>query len=337
MTQPLVLVTGGTGFLAQHIIQQLLIANYAVRATVRSLTKGPALRANFAKHNVPNLDQLSFVTADLLSDDGWADAMQDVTTVMSVAAPVFVDGGSASTSLKKTAQTGTLRILRAAKQAGVKRVVMTANLGAVGFSHFDQSDWVTETDWTDPDQPGLSPYEQSKLLAEQSAWQYVQQESVPFTLTTVNAGAMLGPSLDQHVTGSFGLVDRLLKGQLTPNLAVNVVDVRDVATLHVRAMADAAAGERFLAVAPTSVTMQQIIALLQRERPALAARLPKHLLPNWVVNGLAPFNATVKEAQLMMRLNHRVSTEKAQRLLGWQPEWSADQAILAATDQLTEK
>lgn len=334
MTKPLVLVTGGNGFLALHLIKQLLTAGYSVRATLRSLDKVPVIQATLK--GTPNLSQLSFVTLELNQDTGWAEAMDGVTDVMSVAAPVFVDQGKASEEVMNAAKVGTLRVLKAATAAGVKRVVMTANLGAVGFSHFDQQIPVTETDWTDPEQAGLSDYEKSKLVAEQAGWDYIQQHADAPEFTTVNAGAMLGRSLNNHVTGSFNLVKRLLTGQVMPNLIVNVVDVRDVAAMEVQAMVvPEAANQRFLAVAPTAISMREIKQLIQQERPQLAAGLTKHILPDWLVRGGAVVSSQLKEANLMMLISHDVRTTKAQKVLGWQPR-SAQTAVLAATDTLVK-
>ena len=329
--KPLILVTGGNGFLAQHIINALLTADYPVRATLRSLTKAPQLKQHLAQAGVPHLDRLSFVAADLTQDAGWPAAMADVQAVMSVAAPVFVNGERVAKAVVATAQAGTERILQAATTAGVSRVVMTGNLGAVGFSHFDQATPVTEADWTDPNQPGLSLYEKSKLLAEQAAWQFVAKHHDAPQLVTVNAGAMLGPSLDGHVSGSFGIIDRLLAGKSTPKLPINIVDVRDVAALHVRALVEPiAAGQRYLAVASQPLDMAQMMTIIREVRPELAAQLPKHLIPAWLLHLLAPFNAEVRGADLMMRINHDVRTTKAQRQLGWQPQYTATQAVTAA-------
>ncbi|ETY74638.1 NAD-dependent epimerase/dehydratase family protein [Lactiplantibacillus fabifermentans] len=329
--KPLILVTGGNGFLAQHIINALLTADYPVRATLRSLAKAPQLKQSLAQAGVPHLDRLSFVAANLTQDAGWSAAMADVQAVMSVAAPVFVNGERVASAVVATAQAGTERILRAATAAGVQRVVMTGNLGAVGFSHFDQTTPVTEADWTDPNQAGLSLYEKSKLLAEQAAWQFVADHHDAPQLVTVNAGAMLGPSLDGHVSGSFGIIDRLLAGKPTPKLPINIVDVRDVAALHVRALANPiAAGQRYLAVASQPLDMAQMITIIRQARPELAPQLPKHLIPTWCLQLLAPFNSEVRGADLMMRINHDVRTTKAQQQLGWQPQYTATQAVTAA-------
>lgn len=334
MNKALVLVTGGNGFLASHIIKQLLTAGYPVRATLRSLDKIPAVKQTLA--GTPNLDQLTFVALDLTRNQGWEQAMRNVTYVMSVAAPVFVNQGQASAEVTSAAKVGTLRVLKAATAAGVKRVVMTANLGAVSFSRLDNARPVTEADWTREDQAGLSLYEKSKLVAERAGWAYCQAHTDSPEFTTINAGAMLGPSLNGHVTGSFNLVSRLITGQMMPNLKVNVVDVRDVADLEVRAMtAPAAANQRFLAVAPCSVSMSGIKTLIQQQRPQLAAGLTKHLIPDWFVRVLAPVSSQLRESNLMMRINHDVSTQKAQQLLGWQAR-PTDVAVLAAVDTLIE-
>ncbi|RRK09754.1 NAD-dependent epimerase/dehydratase family protein [Lactiplantibacillus garii] len=334
MEKELVLVTGGTGFLAGYVIEALLKQGYAVRATVRALNKTAAVRQTLAAHGVANQERLAFVEADLTRDEHWAQVMAGVDTVMSVAAPVFVDGRRTSMVVKQTATTGIKRILTAAAQAGVRRVVMTANLGAVGFSHFKADDQVTEADWTDVNQRGLSAYEQSKLLAERAAWNFIKQHP-ELELVTVNAGAMLGPAFGPHVSGSFNLVKRLLTGKAMPNLAVNVVDVRDVAALHVLAMqTPVAAGHRFLAVAEQTVTMRGLQQLLTRQRPELTSQLTKRLVPTGVVWLLAPLSVQLREANLMMRVNHHVSTDQAQQRLGWHPQFSADAAVLATVDSL---
>lgn len=330
-----VLVTGGNGFLALWVIKDLLAQGYDVRATLRSLAKAEQVKNALRQQDV-DTTKLNFVVADLTKDAGWDEAMQDIDTVMSVAAPVFVNGETVANQVVQTAKEGTLRILKAANQAGIRRVVMTANLGAVGFSKLDRRSPVTEQDWTNPTQSGLSLYEKSKLLAEQAAWDYVKTTASPLELVTVNAGAMLGKAMDAHVSGSFGLVQRLLTGQVTPNFEVNVADVRDVAAMHLLAMqTPTAAGQRFLAVADQPITAKEIMALVKAKRQAQSAHLPKLLLPNWLVRVLAPVLQPVREVNLMMRVSHQVSNRKARTILGWQPKYSAADAVLAAVDSLT--
>lgn len=328
----LTLVTGGKGFLSLHIIQQLLANDHPVRATLRTLNKADAVRQTLAATGV-SIKHLSFVQADLINDSDWPQAMQGVTHVMSVAAPVFLNGETTTDEMNQTAKTGTLRILKAVKVAGVKRVVMTANFGAVGFSnHSTQS--TTEADWTDPNEPGLSDYERSKLLAERAAWDFARQEHLDFA--TVAAGAMLGKSLDGHVSGSFGLVNQLLDGSsnFIPDIEFVISNVEDVANAHVRALlTPAASGQRFLAT-NGAITLPQIADLIRNQRPKLATKLPRRILPAWVIRLAAPFNAQARNGKLFLSINHHPSTQNAQQRLGWQAKHSVTETILATIDAL---
>ncbi|MDV7695024.1 3-beta hydroxysteroid dehydrogenase [Pediococcus parvulus] len=332
-----VLVTGGNGFLALHIIKQLLEANYSVRATLRSLNKKEEVLQTLKFHEVPNLDRLSFVQADLTRDDNWSTAMAGITYVMSVAAPVFVNGETATKDVARAATDGTLRILKAAVTSNVKRVIMTANLGAVGFSNKNQQHTTTEADWTDPNESGLSLYEKSKLIAEKSAWNYLKKTNSTLEFVTVNAGAMLGGALDDHVSGSFGIVRNLINGTVKriPNIKMNIVDVRDVADIHIRAMqTSAAAGKRFLAVGDKPISMPEIAALIKTHRPKLVAKIPTRTLPNWIIRIGSHFNQQAKEGRLFLEVNHNVSNQRAKTLLGWQPIGSNQETILNTVDSL---
>ena len=315
-----------------HIIQQLLQNDHPVRATLRNLNKADAVRQTLMASGV-SIDQLSFVQADLLNDADWPKAMQGVTYVMSVAAPVFVNGETATDEMNQTAKAGTLRILKAAKAAGVKRVVMTANFGAVGFSNHTTRP-TTEADWTDPNEPGLSDYERSKLIAELAAWKFARREHLG--LATVAAGAMLGKPWDGHISGSFGLVKQLLDGSsgFIPNIEFVISNVEDVANAHVRALfSPTATSQRFL-VTNGTVSLPQIADLIRKQRPQFADRLPHYILPAWVIRLAAPFNAQAREGKLFLSINHHPSTKNAQQKLGWQPQHSVKETILVTVDAL---
>lgn len=337
MMNETVLVTGANGFLAMRLIKQLLTNGYHVRATLRSLTKKETVLAAFKANNVTNINQLEFVQADLTKDDGWHAAMQGVTYVMSVAAPVFVNGAMASEKVAQTAVDGTLRILKAAQASEVKRVVMTANLGAVGFSNKDPKHITTESDWTNSNEPGLSIYEKSKLIAEKSAWDYLKQTDSQLEFVTVNAGAMLGPSLDNHVSGSFGIIKNFFDGGLKaiPKIDVNIVDVRDVVDIEIRAMETSqAAGKRFLAVEDNPISMPQLVSVIKENRPQLAPKLPTKTVPSWLIRLGAPFNKQAQEGRLLLDINHHVSNHRAKEILGWQPISRNEDAILTAVDSM---
>ncbi|MFD1430790.1 NAD-dependent epimerase/dehydratase family protein [Lacticaseibacillus mingshuiensis] len=329
-----ILVTGATGFLAKHVIAALLKNEYAVRGTVRDLGKAAAVQATLAANHIPHLDRLSFVAIDLTQDAGWEDAMRGIDAVMSVAAPVFVNGETATTTMTTAATDGTLRLLKAADRAGIYRVIMTANLGAVAFSQFDRSRPTTEADWTAPEQIGLSAYERSKLIAEQAAWNFAKTSGGRLHLTTINPGAMLGPSLDDHVSDSFGIVANLFDTPLIPNVPMHLVDVRDVADLHVKALQnDAAIGSRFIAVTDEAITMPQMAAVIRESRPALAKRLSKWVLPAWLIRAAGHFNQQAKEGALFLRIQPKIANQHAKTVLNWQPR-SNQAAILAAVDSL---
>lgn len=328
-----VLITGGNGFLAQHIIKQLLEQGFTVRATVRGLAKADAVRATMITNQVPHLERLTFAELDLTQDTGFDAAMQGVTYVKSVAAPVFVNGKTADVQTANAATAGTLRILQAAERAHVRRVVMTSNLGAVGFSNFAPHHQTTEADWTDVNQRNLSPYEKSKLVAEKAAWDYLRATNSPLEFAVVNPGAMLGAALDAHVSGSFGLVTNLLDGNIPalPQMSVNVIDVADAATIHVRALTTpAAAGKRFIAVADQPISLPAMAHLIRSHYPQLAGKVPHRQIPNWLLALMAKFNAQAKEANMLLRINHDVSNQRAKSVLGWTPTSTAEQAVLGA-------
>lgn len=330
-----VLVTGGTGFLGLQIILQLLEKGYDVRTTIRKDSGEERILKVLQANNAQNLENLSFIKADLSSDDNWVEAMQDRDGVFSVASPVFFGKIKNEADAIKPALNGTLRILKAANQSGVKRVVMTSNFGAVGFSK--QGGLTTEKDWTDENQTGLSIYEKSKLLAEKAAWKYVDQPEVNLELVTVNPVAIFGPSLDAHVSGSFDLLKNLLSGKmkLIPNLPLNVVDVRDVAAIQIKAMeTPEAAGQRFIASTDGKITMREIAKLIRTKRPQIAQNVSSKNLPNWLLNLAAVFNETAREGKLMKNMNRNVSNQKAKDMLDWIPQSDNEQTVLTAVDSL---
>lgn len=334
-----VLVTGGNGFLALHIIKGLLQQGFDVRTTLRTLSKKEEVLAALQQNHVPNLDHLSFAAADLTTDNNWDEAMHGITYVLSVASPVFVNGEKTTAQLEQTATDGTLRIIKAAERAHVKRVVMTGNFGAVGFSNKDPQHITTEQDWTNPNEVGLSPYEKSKLIAEQAAWHYLKSSSSQLEFTVINPGAMLGPGLDQHVSGSFGIIKGLIDGstKMIPNIQMNVVDVRDVATMHILAMTNSnVAGQRFLAVDDQAISMPAIAELIRQQRPHLAAQIPTTVLPGWLIKFASLFNQQAKEGRLFLEINHNVSNQLAKDILGWQPLHQLPDTILSAVDMLAE-
>jgi len=334
-----VLVTGGTGFVGMRILFTLLQQGYLVRTTVRDLKSKRKITETLGNHGITNLQNLSFIEAELTRDQNWAEAMQGCTYVLSVASPVFFDQPRNESEAIRPAVDGIRRILKFAKQVGVKRVVMTSNFGAVGFSQTDKTRETTEADWTDINLKGLSVYEKSKTLAEKAAWEFIRNEGGSLELATINAVAIYGPALDVHVSGSFHLLTNLLDGSMkfVTNIPLNVVDVRDVADLHIKAMmTPEAKGQRFIATADGQITLPEIAALLKKKMPEVSGKVSTRKLADLVVRLAALFNAKAKEGVVFLNMNRNVSNAKAKKVLSWKPIASKEQTILAAVESMVK-
>lgn len=329
-----VLVTGGSGFLAGHCILALLQAGYRVRTTLRSPAREAGLRAALAAAGCDPLDRLAVVQADLLADSGWGPAASGCSHVLHVASPLSAAAPRHEDELIRPAREGTLRVLRAAHAAGVGRVVLTSSFAAIGYGRTLERPF-TESDWTDTGDADLAAYPKSKTLAERAAWEYVDGEGRGLELAVINPVGIFGPLLGPDLSASILLVKSMLEGRLpaVPRLMFGVVDVRDVADLHLRAMTHpAAANERFIATAGDFMTMQEIaLALRERLGPA-AARVSTRVLPDWLVRLVAVFSAAARQAATP-ELGRRktASSAKAQAMLGWEPRPAA--AALAATGE----
>ncbi|MDN3583421.1 SDR family oxidoreductase [Mucilaginibacter flavus] len=326
-----VLVTGGTGFVGLRLIFTLLQQGYTVRTTVRQLSSKDKIIAALSEHGILDLEQLSFIEAELTDDRNWDAAMQGSTYVLSVASPVFFDIPEDENEAIRPAVEGIRRVLKFAQQAGVKRVVMTSNFGAVGFSQTDKTRQTTEEDWTDVHLKGLSVYEKSKTLAEKAAWYFIRTEGDSLELAVINAVAIYGPALDAHVSGSFHLLTNLLNGsmKLVPNIPLNVVDIRDVAELHIRAMITPEAnGQRFIAAADGQITLPGIAALLKTRLPEVSGKVSMRRLPDLLVRFAALFNRKAREGVVFLNMNRNISNAKARQALGWKPIASQEEAIL---------
>ena len=334
-----VLVTGGTGFVARQIILQLLQKGYRVRATVRSLASTTEVKETLIAQGVTAIDHLSFAEAELTSDDNWQEVMLGCDYVLSVASPVFFEKPKNEQEAIRPAVEGILRILKFAKHAGVQRVVMTSNFGAVGFTQTDRSRETTEADWTNTAAKGLSVYEKSKTLAERAAWDFIRSEGGKLELVTINAVAIMGPALDAHISGSFHLLKNLLDGSMkaVPDIALNIVDVRDVADLHIRAMlTPEARGQRFIASADGQISLPEIATLLKKERPGVSQLVAIKQLPTWILRVASLFTERAKEALLLIRMNRNISNQKARTLLGWRPIAPQEETLLASVDSMVK-
>lgn len=335
MPDQTVLVTGGTGFIAQYCILALLSDGYRVRTTVRSLAREAEVRANLRAGGFDPGDALSFVAADLADDRGWAEAAAGCNYVLHGASPTPSGDQTREEDWVRPAVEGNLRVLRAARDAGAKRVVLTSAFGAVGVGHkpgyrrpFNENDWSDLTG-------NVAPYQKSKTLSERAAWDFVAKEGRGLELSAVNPTAVLGPALGADYSHSIRIIKTLMDGQLgCPKINSGFVDVRDVADLHLRAMVDPAAnGERFIAISGDSMWMMEVANVLRQRMGAAADSVPTRQLPNWLMRLLALTNPAMKGLVPLLGVNMNATSEKAKRLLAWSPR-SREDAIVATAESL---
>ncbi len=330
-TKGLVLVTGIGGFLGRHVAVQLLAAGYDVRGTLRSLKRTKAVETAIRSADGAASGKLTFVAADLLSDNGWAAALSGVTDVIHTASPFPSKVPKNENDLIAPAREGTLRVLRAAKDADVRRVVLTSSTAAVSYGRGKPP--FTEADWTDINSPLATAYYKSKTLAEQAAWDFARESGLQ--LTVINPSMILGPILGAENGTSVGLVRALMTGRypVLPDFRVPVVDVRDVADAHVRALeVEEAVGERFI-IAGETLSVKDIATVLRHDYPAYARKISRFVLPNWLAGIASRFDPGLKLIVAELGRDARVSNDKGRRMLGWKPRPEAD-AIRASADSL---
>ena len=333
-----VLVTGGSGFIASHTILQLLAAGYRVRTTVRNLSRESGVRAMLKNAGGDPGDQLSFVAAELMSDTGWPAAVSGCEYVLHIASPFPSQVPKDENELIVPAREGALRVLRASRDAGVTRVVLTSSFAAIGYGHAERQTVFTEKDWTNPAGDDVMPYTKSKTLAERAAWDFINREGAGLELAVVNPVGVFGPVLGPDYATSIMLVEKMMNGALpgVPRMCFGVVDVRDVADLHLRAMTNPAAkGERFLAVAGDFMWLTEIARVLKDRMGDRARRVTARQLPDWLVR-LARFkDPAVKQIIPELGKWKNATSEKAQRILAWTPR-SREESVVATAESLVK-
>jgi len=330
-----ILVTGGTGFVASHLIVQLLAAGHTVRTTVRSKSREPELRELIRRAGGDDA-RLSVFVADLGSDAGWGEAVRGCEYVQHVASPLPAKAPKHEDEVIIPARDGALRVLRAARDAGVRRVVFTSTCGAIYYGHPSREAPFDETSWTSLDGE-MSAYVKSKVLAERAVWDFMAREGGTMELAVVNPAGIFGPTLGKDVASSLDIIARLLRGMPgCPDIYFGIVDVRDVADLHVRAMTHPdAAGQRFIAVSGRSRSMLEVGAMLREHLGPAARKVPTRRLPSWLVRFIARFDGALRQLVPMLGKVRNVTSAKAERVLGWRPR-PADEAIAASGRSMIE-
>ena len=331
-----VLVTGGSGFIGSHCILQLLAAGHTVRTTVRNLARQADVRAMLKQGGAEPGNRLSFFAADLEADAGWDNAAAGCDYVLHVASPFPSQVPKNEDELIVPAREGALRVLRASRDARVKRVVLTSSFAAIGYGHLPQPTPFDETSWTNANGKGVTAYVKSKTLAERAAWDFIAKEGGGLELAVVNPVGVFGPVLGPDYSTSILLVQRLMDGAMPgcPKLYFGVVDVRDVADLHLRAMTDPAAkGERFLAVSGDFISMLEVGNILRDRMGVQARKVPTRELPNWLVRIASLRDPAVKQILPELGKRRNATNAKARRVLGWTPRTRED-AIAATAESL---
>ncbi len=304
---------------------------------MRNLSKEAAARAAIAAEVDPG-DRLTFFPAELTKDDGWDAAAAGCDYVLHVASPLGVEDPKDPNELIVPARDGALRALKAAARAGVKRVVMTSSVAAASPPNRSADGISDETVWTDLTDPSLAAYPKSKTIAERAAWDFIGEHAGSTTLAVVNPAAVLGPVLTKDNLGSVQIVQRLLNGSMpgTPRIGFNIVDVRDVADLHIRAMlAPEADGQRFIA-AGDFYWMADIAKVLKDKLGEKAKKVPTRPLPDILLRLIALFDRPVRSVIPSLGRRHGFTSEKAKRELGWTPR-PADATILECAESLIAK
>ena len=330
-----VLVTGISGFVAKHVALEFLKAGYRVRGTVRSKAKGAKVVETLAKHT--DIQALECVEADLNGDAGWDEAMQGCDHVAHVASPFPMAQPKDEGELVRPAVEGTLRVLRAAKRAGVKRFVQTSSVASVMYDPEKTSQTFDEDDWTNVSEPGITAYVKSKTLAERAAREFIEKEGGDMHFGTINPGLVLGPPLDSDIGTSLEVVQMLLSGKYpgAPRLKMPAVDVRDIAKMHRLAVEiDAPSGGRYLGVS-SAVWMMDIAQALRKGLGDKARKAPKFELPNLMVKLVGLFDPGARSIVGELGLDRNVDNSRTRQVLGMD-FIPVDDAILASGESLIE-
>jgi dihydroflavonol-4-reductase len=316
----------------------LLEAGHEVRGTARSASRADALNRTLSAYAGRPV-KIELVAANLDSDEGWAEAVAGMDYVQHVASPFAEVMPKNHDELIRPARDGALRVLKAAKAAVVKRVVMTSSMAAIAYGWGDKRpNPLTEEHWSNSDNlTDNTAYTRSKTIAERAAWDYVNGEGKGLELSVINPSAVLGPVMSGDLSASLAILTQLMTGKApaSPRVGFCVVDVRDVADAHVKAMTvPAAAGERFLA-AGRFMWMSEVADLLRQNFPAYAKKLPKGELPDWLLKAMTLINPPLKAIVPELGRERHCSNEKARRVLSWQPR-PEEEAIIEGAQSLID-
>ena len=327
-----VLVTGASGYIAGFVIRQLVAEGWRVRGTVRDPSRHTGLAATLG---VP-AEALELVAAELTADAGWADAARGCTHMMHIASPIPSSPKDSAATLTAAAKGGALRALQAAKDAGIRRVVMTSSVAAICYGRDGPPPLFDESHWTDPDHPDAYPYVVSKTRAERAARDWVAANAPDIELVTINPSLVVGPLLGEDRSTSLQAIEQCLTGKVPayPRIGFAVVDVRDVADAHVKAMTlPGMANERFIVAGPF-LWFSEIGAVLRKRLGTAARRVPTRTMPDWVVGLLGLVNPEIRMIKSEIGRERHCTSDHARAKLGWTPRPVEDSIVDCAQSLL---
>ena len=329
-----VLVTGGTGFIGLHCLQQLLDKGYKVRTTIRSESRKQEVLEAMKKHS-SNCENLEFYIADLLKDDGWKEAVEGSKYVLHVASPFFLGEPENEDVFIRPAVEGTLRVLKACADADVQKVVLTSSFAAVGYGHPREKEVYTEEDWSSVDGE-ISAYAKSKTLAEKAAWEFVEnlEESKKFDLTVINPVAVTGPMLTSDIGSSNDFLLKLISGSMPacPKIHMGYIDVRDVAKAHIFSMTEEKTNGERIIVSENEMFFAEVGKTLNE---AGFKKSPTKELPNFVVKIMSFFVGELKTLLSALDRKGDIDKTKAERFFNWE-YISTEQSVTETAQQLQE-
>jgi nucleoside-diphosphate-sugar epimerase len=332
-----ILVTGASGFVAIHTIIQLLEQGYKIRGTIRSLAKEAEVRETISKYVLAN-DRLEIISADLEQDSGWNEAMNDIDYVLHIASPFPLFIPDHEDELIIPAVQGTLRVLRAAHKARVKRVVQVSSVAAITAGHAGENKVFTEDDWSNLE--NISAYPKSKTLAERAAWDFINgtDNTNKMELVTINPPYILGPIPNKSFRTSVELIRTYMLGQVpgVGRIKMDIVDVRDVASAIILAMTTPeAAGNRFLCSGGV-LWLKEIVEILHKEYAQRGYKIPTLQFPSFLIRLIAKFDKKIALVTGSLDWDYELSSEKAKRILKWNPRPN-EEAILSMAESLIEQ
>jgi nucleoside-diphosphate-sugar epimerase len=335
-----VLVTGISGFIAGHVARLLLDAGYHVRGSLRTLARADEVRRALGAATASGItERLEFVELDLTDDRGWREAAKGCRYVQHVASPFFIEIPENRDELIVPAVEGTRRALTAALEADVERVVLTSSVAAVAYGHPpERTEPFTAADWSKTEGGDVTAYTESKTRAELEAWTVMESAGRRQDLAVINPHVVLGPLLGDDPGVSAALVKRLIDGSLPFAARVNIgiVDVRDVAELHLNAMETSdAGGKRFLASAG-NLSLMEGADVLRPAFPQYARKLPWLELPDWFVRAFGWIDKDMRSNMSALGVKRAIDNGPAIELLG-RPLLTPQIALLATAHSLIQR